>query len=108
MFDEMERLAESGLLVQLLAHYGDPGAEDRETWQDRCMGMEGAGAGDLTRLHGELLAYDWIEQNTGVTPVCEGRTHPQCYRVTSAGLRALKAERGRRRRLPVEEQSQAA
>ena len=41
----------------------------REVWQDRLMEMEGAAAKELTQLHGELIAFAWIEQNTGNTAV---------------------------------------
>jgi hypothetical protein len=41
------------------------------------------------RLHGELLAYGWLEQNTGVVSASSGAP-PACYRVTAVGLRALR------------------
>ncbi|HKI38384.1 MAG TPA: hypothetical protein VKA46_41425 [Gemmataceae bacterium] len=82
MFDELERLGENEHLFALLAHYARAGAADRETWQGRVMRMDGLRAEDLVKLHGELIAYDWIEQNTGAVPVC--------YRVTPAGLRAFR------------------
>jgi plasmid replication initiation protein len=37
----------------------------------------------LSRLHGTLIAEGWLEQNTG-------SIRPGSYRVTGAGLRALK------------------
>jgi hypothetical protein len=82
MFDELERLSESEPLFALLAYYARAGAADREAWQGRMMQLEGARAEDLVKLHGELIAYDWVEQNTGAVP--------QCYRVTAAGLRAFR------------------
>ena len=33
-------------------------------------------------LHGELIAFGWVEQNTGQVP--------SCYRITLAGLRAIR------------------
>ena len=36
----------------------------------------------MAKLHGELLAFAWIEQNTGVVPAC--------YRITLDGWRAIK------------------
>ena len=33
------------------------------------MELEGAKPRDLVRLHGQLLARGWVEQNTGATPV---------------------------------------
>jgi hypothetical protein len=44
----------------------------------------------MTRLHGELIAHGWVEQNTGLTPLLRKGEAPACYRVTTAGLRALK------------------
>ena len=51
--------------------------------------MEGVEGRQLARLHGELLAYGWLEQNTGLTPVLRRGEAPACYRITAAGLRAL-------------------
>jgi hypothetical protein len=82
MFDELERLGVDEHLFALLAHYATAGAADREKWQDRVPRMDRLPPEDLVRLHGELLAYDWVEQNTGLLP--------PCYRVTVAGLRAYK------------------
>jgi hypothetical protein len=90
MFDEMERLHQCQSLRQLLAHYALPGAVDREIWQDRLMEMADVEIKQLTRLHGELIAYGWLEQNTGVTPPGRPGAVAGCYRVTPAGLRAFR------------------
>ena len=82
MFDELDRLRANPHLVQLLSHYGKLGEANREAWQSRLMGMEGIEPSELTKLHGLLLAFAWVEQNTGHVPVC--------YRVTLAGQRALR------------------
>jgi hypothetical protein len=97
VFDESERLGENEHLWALLAHYAQPGLGDREAWQDRLMGMAGVRPEDLVKLHGELLACDWIEQNTGTTPAPRPGTVSQCYRVTAAGLRAFKYGQAQRR-----------
>jgi hypothetical protein len=98
MFDEME-LLESGTELQvLLAHYGDLGKEDRQVWQDRLMELEGVSLRELAALHGELIAYGWLEQNTGSTPGARCSAAAACYRVTPAGLRALKELRASERR----------
>jgi hypothetical protein len=90
MFDELERLGENEHLFELLAHYARAGANDRETWQDRLMQMEGVRAEDLVKLHGELIACDWVEQNSGAAPSARAGAVPQCYRITPAGLRAFR------------------
>ncbi len=95
MFDELDQLRADESLRRLLEHYADRGALDREAWQDRVMPSDGLSASDLVRLHGELLAQEWIEQNTGILPVLRPGAVPQCYRVTAAGLRALKKSRQR-------------
>jgi hypothetical protein len=82
MFDELERLGKDDNLFALLAHYARPGAADREAWQSRLTAIEGVRPEELVKLHGELIAYDWVEQNTGEVPAC--------YRVTPAGLRAFR------------------
>ena len=90
MFDEIERLQESSDLHRLLSHYAGLVGEDREAWQDRLMVLTGVKKEELIRLHGELIVYGWIDQNTGLTPVLQRGAAPQCYRVTTQGLRALK------------------
>jgi hypothetical protein len=90
MIDEMERLRGAERLCELLRHYADLAAPDRHVWQDRLAELPGASPRELVQLHGELLAYGWLEQNTGLTPVIRGGLVPSCYRVTTSGLRALK------------------
>jgi hypothetical protein len=90
MIDEMKRLSRVGELYGLLAHYAGLAAPDRQAWHDRRMEMDGVEPSRLAKLHGELLANGWLEQNTGLTPVLRVRAAPGCYRVTAAGLRALK------------------
>jgi hypothetical protein len=90
MFDELERLGEDPRLFVLLAHYARAGAADREAWQDRLMAMDGVRPEDLVKLHGELIAYDWVEQNTGAASAPRAGVVPQCYRVTPAGMRAFR------------------
>jgi hypothetical protein len=82
MFDELERLDEDEHLFSLLAYYARAGAADREAWQGRLMQLDGARSEELVKLHGELIAYDWVEQNTGEVPAG--------YRVTHTGLRAFR------------------
>jgi hypothetical protein len=89
MFDELERLDQDEHLLALLAHYARAGGADREAWQDRVMAMEGVRPEDLVKLHGELLAYEWIEPNTAAIPVPRTGGVPLCYRATAAGLRAF-------------------
>jgi hypothetical protein len=89
VFDDVERLRDNHPLLDLLAHYAQAGAADREAWQDRVMEVQGLQPKDLARLHGELIAWGWVEQNTGVTPVLKPGVAACCYRVTGAGQRAL-------------------
>lgn len=89
MFDELQRLRETKELFVLLSHYAELAAADRQAWQDRLEKQEGATSRELVRLHGELLAYGWLEQNTGATPVLRSGAAPACYRITSAGRKAL-------------------
>ena len=93
MFDELERLRESKELFALLEHYAELGAADRQVWQDRLIELAGVEPRALVKLHGELLAYGWLEQNTGLTPVLRPGAVVSCYRVTPAGIRALKQVR---------------
>jgi len=90
MFNEMDRLRDSPPLIDLLSHYAALAAPDRQAWQDRRMAREGCSAREVTGLHGELIAYGWLEQNTADTPVLRAGEAPLSYRVTPAGLRALK------------------
>ncbi len=95
MFDEMELLLEGAELQLLLGHYADLGKLDRLIWQDRLMNLDGVSERDLAGLHGELLAYGWLEQNTGAT--AGSRSGAGCYRITAAGMRALKELRAAER-----------
>ena len=90
MSDELDRLRTKPALLQLLTHYAELGTVCRETWQDRLMAMDGVESPEITKFHGELIAFSWIEQNTGNCPGIRAGTIPGCYRVTLAGLRALK------------------
>ena len=90
MLDELERLRDNDKLFRLLDHYAQAGALDREVWQDRVMELEDVEVNGMVRLHGDLLAFAWIEQNTGVVPVMQKNAVPRCYRITLAGQRALK------------------
>jgi hypothetical protein len=82
MLDEVDRSRKNHHLVELLNHYTHPGAENREAWQGRLMQMEGLDTSEISKLHGELIAFGWVEQNTGQVPIC--------YRATLAGSRALR------------------
>jgi hypothetical protein len=86
-------LRQSKALARLLTHYADLGAADREAWQDRPMDLEGVEPRDLVRLHGQLLARGWLEQNTGVAPVLRPGVVAACFKVMAAGLRALRQAR---------------
>ena len=82
MFDELGRLATDEKLKELLVHYALLGEPLPETWHPRLTLVAGIDQLGLVRLHGALIAFGWIEQNTG-GPGCS-------YRVTAAGRRALK------------------
>ena len=95
MFNELERLRDVPELCELLTHYAGAAAADRQAWQDRRAELGELGPRELVRLHGELLAYGWLEQNTGLTPVLRPGAAANCYRITTAGIRALKQVRAR-------------
>ena len=85
MFDELGRLATDQKLQEVLAHYAAHGEENRDLWLPRLRLTEGIDDRGLARLYGSLIAYGWVEQNTG-GPGCS-------YRITTAGLRALRRVR---------------
>ena len=91
--DGWPRLRECEALARLLTHYAELGATGREARQDRRMNLEGIEPRDLVRLHGHLPARGWLEQNTGATRVLRPGAVAACYRVTAAGLRALRQAR---------------
>lgn len=107
MFDEMDRLRSSLELGQLLLHYFELGQEDRQSWQDRLDELENVPRREVVRLHGELLAYGWLEQNTGLTPILAAGRHSACYRITSAGQKAIKQLRKEETAEPAEQSSLA-
>jgi hypothetical protein len=87
MPDEDARLQENAHLLFLLEHYC--ASEDRETWLDRVMQIAELDRAAITGLHGELLAYGWIEQNTGVLPLPQMGACAGSYRSSAAGRKAL-------------------
>jgi hypothetical protein len=87
MFDDSLRLQENPHLLALLSHYAQQGTEDRATWRDRLMQIDGAEPKQLSALHGELIAFGWIEQNTGQAILRLDGTLSACYRITLHGLR---------------------
>ena len=93
MFDELDRLAEIRPLYDLLVHYGNLGHNNREAWQDRLQQLHDLEPRQMSKLHGELLAYGWLEQNTGLTPVLKVGVASACYRITAAGVKVLKQAR---------------
>lgn len=82
MFDESTYLRETDDLQRLLGHYVSAAEPDPEAWQERPLAFEGLAPDALVPLHGHLLAHGWLAINTS------GRTGG--YRVTPAGVRALK------------------
>ena len=78
MLDDIQRLRNNPNLLQLLSHYA---AHGKETWTNRLMHLEGVEPSELVKLHGELIAFSWADQNTGQVPCC--------YRVTASGLKAI-------------------
>lgn len=94
MFDLSVRLRENAHLLSLLSHYARLGSEDRTAWQDRVTRMDGVAPEGLTALHGELIAFDGIEQNTGHAVLSPDGTLSACYRVTQHGLREYRRLHG--------------
>ncbi len=82
MFDLSVRLRENAHLLSLLSHYARLGSDDRTAWRDRLMRLDGVEPAQLTALHGELIAFDGIEQNTGHAVLLPDGTLSACYRIT--------------------------
>src|SRR5450631_2832095 len=57
MLDDSLRIQENPQLLFLLSHYAQQGADDRATWRDRLMQMEGVEPRQLSALHGGLREY---------------------------------------------------
>jgi hypothetical protein len=91
MRDELQLLKGNENLSRLLSQYASAGVADGKTWQDRVMELEGIERQGLIKLHGFLLAYGWVEQNTASVSLSQPGVVPQCYRITAAGLKALKS-----------------
>ena len=107
MFDDLDRLRGNSKLLRLLEHYARPALVDREAWQDRLMSLDDADAGPMVKWHGELLAFGWIEQNSGYAANQPGEV-AACYRVTNAGLKALNKVNREKGERELEDESPAA
>ena len=83
MLDDIQRLRNNPPLLQLLSHYA---AQGKEAWTNRLMHLEGVEPSELVKLHGELIAFSWADQNTGQVPCC--------YQITASGLRAIQQVNG--------------
>ena len=94
MLNDSLRLQDNPNLLALLSHYAQQGTEDRATWRDRLMQIEGVEPKQLSALHGELIAFDWIEQNTGQAISVKEGTLSACYRITPIGLREYRRFHG--------------
>jgi hypothetical protein len=94
MFDELDLLRDDARLRELLSHYSLLAQANPEAWQDRLMQMAGAEPRDLVHLHGLLLAFGWIDQNTGQAFTSKEGTFRSCYRVTPSGERVLRQIQG--------------
>jgi hypothetical protein len=90
MLDDLEHFSGNEALQRLLSHYARVAGDDRERWQDRLMELDGTEPKDLVKLHGELIAFGWVEMNVGAMPIVRAGVVSSCYRITSAGLRALR------------------
>jgi hypothetical protein len=86
MFDFSVSLRENAHLLALLSHYAQEVAEDQMTWQARLMQMDGIDSKQLTSLHGDLIAFNGIEPNTGQAIFGQDGTPSACYRITHCGL----------------------
>ena len=64
-------------------------ATPEKEWQDRVMGLPGVEPRLLSRLHGELIAHDWVEQDT-YRAAAAGELVRTRYRITEKGLQASK------------------
>jgi len=90
MYNELERLRDNPPLQLLLGNYAEPGVAAPGEWQDRAAQLPGIESRLLSRLHGELIAHGWVEQDTyhpSSPPAQPFRTR---YRITEAGLQASK------------------
>ena len=90
MLDDLDRLRTSEPLLQLLTHYGQLAEPQCDVWHDRLMSLEGVEPRELTKLHGLLIAMDWVELKCGQMVKLVPGVVPACYRVTGSGLRALR------------------
>jgi hypothetical protein len=94
MLNESLCLRENPQILALLSHYAQLGSEDHETWRDRLNQLEGLAAKQLSVLHGEMIALDWIEQNYGQAIPLKDGTLSACYRITLQGLREYRRFHG--------------
>lgn len=84
--DDLKRLRSNQHLLNLLSHYANLGRENRLIWQPRLNEMAGTDPSQMSKFHGELLAFEWVELNA-----CQV---PTSYRITPSGVRAVSQVQG--------------
>ena len=90
MYNELERLRDNAPLQLLLGHYAEPGVAAPGEWQDRAIELPGVESRLLSRLHGQLLAHGWVEQDTYHPSSPGAQPYRTRYRITEPGLQASK------------------
>jgi hypothetical protein len=90
MSEELDLLLASAGLAELLAHYGRLAEIDRDVWHPRLNELAGSGSRELSQMHGELIAYGWIDLAVYRYGGETGSQRTGGYRITPDGRRALR------------------
>lgn len=90
MINELERLRDNPQLQLLLGYYAEAGVTAPGEWLDRVMALPGVEVRHMSRLHGQLIAHDWLEHEADRTAIASVAVSRARYRVTEAGLQASK------------------
>ncbi|HVJ82648.1 MAG TPA: hypothetical protein VNC50_16385 [Planctomycetia bacterium] len=91
MLGSLELLVEEPPLRELLAWYGDlRAAKPDAAWHDRRAELPHVDAAALSRLHGDLMAFGWIDVRIAPDALETPGEIRSAYQITREGIRALR------------------
>jgi hypothetical protein len=87
----VDRLRDHRALRELLAFYVSVSERHKTVeWHDRLMELAGISEAELTALHGELIAWGWLDCRIGHDSFSQPGKLSRCYKATREGAKLLR------------------